>query len=165
MLKFGCRPLLLLLAAWLWPAAVTFAQSSRPGFGATPYHNAAGTGVTFRVWAPNATSVYVPGQFNNWSTTATRLAKDLTNGVWNGNWSADVPGAAVGQQYKYYLKYSGGSVWRHDPRARQAGGSGSGTNDIIYDPAAFNWTNDVPVAPSLNDLEPSRRKSSPKRTL
>ena len=32
-------------------------QSSRPGWGATPYHDGLGTGVTFRVWAPNATSV------------------------------------------------------------------------------------------------------------
>src|SRR5437764_1029950 len=59
------------------------AQSLRPGWGSVPYHDAGGTGVTFRVWAPNASSVYVPGQFNNWSATATPLAKELPNGVWN----------------------------------------------------------------------------------
>ena len=37
------------------------AQSSRAGMGSTPYADASGTGVTFRVWAPNATSVTVPG--------------------------------------------------------------------------------------------------------
>ncbi len=52
----------LLFGCWTVQGAA-LAQSSRPGWGATPYHDAAGTGVTFRVWAPNATSVYVPGQF------------------------------------------------------------------------------------------------------
>ena len=94
------------------------AQSSRSGWGSIPYHDVSGTGVTFRVWAPHATSVYVPGQFNSWSTTKTPLAKELTNSVWTGVWSADVTNAAAGQQYKYYINYSGGSVWKQDPRAR-----------------------------------------------
>ena len=130
------------------------AQSSRPGWGSIPYSGASGTGVTFRVWAPNATSVYVPGQFNNWSTTATPLAKELSNGNWTGVWSADVASASTGQQYKYYINYSGGSVWKHDPRARLVtySGSASGANDMIYDPAAFNWRGDTLTAPPLNDL-------------
>ena len=130
------------------------AQSSRPGWGSTPYHDALGTGVTFRVWAPNASSVYVPGQFNNWSTTATRLTQELTNGVGNGVWSVDVAAAAPGQQYKYYINYSGGSAWRHDPRARKvvSSSTGSGGNDIIYDPTVFNWTGDTLTLPALEDL-------------
>ena len=47
-------------AAGLVLAAAAHAQSTRPGWGATPYQDALGTGVTFRVWAPNATSVYLP---------------------------------------------------------------------------------------------------------
>jgi 1,4-alpha-glucan branching enzyme len=143
-----------LLLANLAFATVAFAQSTRPGWGSIPYHDASGTGVAFRVWAPHATSVYVPGQFNGWSTSATPLAMELTNGVWNGVWSADVTGAAPGQQYKYYINYSGGSVWRHDPRSRLVTNSGSaaGANDIIYDPAAFNWTGDNLIPPALNDL-------------
>jgi 1,4-alpha-glucan branching enzyme len=130
------------------------AQSSRPGWGSTPYHDALGTGVTFRVWAPNATSVFVPGQFNNWSTTATPLGKDFTNGVWDGAWSADVAAAVPGQQYKYYINYSGGSVWKHDPRARMVVNSSddAGANDIIYDPTAFNWLGDSLTPPALADL-------------
>lgn len=119
-----------------------------------PYHDAAGTGVTFRVYAPNATSVYVPGEFNAWSTTATPLAKELINGAWTGVWSADVADASPGQQCKYYINYSGGSVWKHDPRARLVTYSGAtnGANDIIYDPAAFNWKGDSLSPPPLNDL-------------
>jgi 1,4-alpha-glucan branching enzyme len=157
-------PRLMSFTCWLllWSGGgLALAQSSRAGWGSTPYHTNGAYGVTFRVWAPDATSVYVPGQFNNWSTTATALMKELTNGVWNGNWSADVSSATNGQQYKYYLNFPGGnnyisgtSVWRHDPRARKvvSSSTGSGGNDIIYDPTLFNWTNDVPIAPSLNDL-------------
>ena len=134
--------------------ATATAQSTRPGWGSTPYHDVSGTGVTFRVWAPNATGVWVPGTFNSWSTTATPLAQELTNGIWNGVWSADVTSAAPGGQYKYYITYSGGSVWKHDPRARwvTSAGSASGANDIIYDPTIFNWNGDNFTAPALNDL-------------
>ena len=130
------------------------AQSTRPGWGSTPYHDALGTGVTFRVWAPNAASVYVPGQFNNWSTTATPLGKELTNGVPDGVWSANVAGAAAGQQYKYYLNYNGNGFWKHDPRARWVVNctSAVGANDIIYDPTAFNWAGDSLAAPALAGL-------------
>ena len=140
-----------LLAGLLLTVAAQ-AQSSRPGWGSLPYHDALGTGVTFRVWAPHATSVYVPGQFNSWSTTKTPLAKELTNSVWTGVWSADVTNAAAGQQYKYYINYSGGSVWKQDPRARLVVYSGSGGNSIIYDPTAFNWNGDSLTPPALNDL-------------
>src|SRR5580692_4701371 len=82
-------------------AATVQAQSTRPGWGSTPFHDSSGTGVTFRVWAPNATSFFVAGQFNSWSTSANPLVHELTNGVWQGVWSVDVPGAAPSQQYKY----------------------------------------------------------------
>jgi 1,4-alpha-glucan branching enzyme len=143
----------LMLAMWTFAVSAA-AQSSRPGWGSTPYGGASGTGVTFRVWAPNATSVYLPGQFNGWSTSATPLGKELSNGVWTGVWSADVTSASAGQQYKYYINYSGGSVWKHDPRSRlvTAAGPASGANDIICDPAAFNWNGDALSPPALNDL-------------
>jgi 1,4-alpha-glucan branching enzyme len=81
------------------------------------------------------------------------LSKELSNGVWAGIWSADVPRAAPGEQYKYFINYSGGSVWKHDPRARWATSSGSaaGANDIVYDPTAFDWQGDSFVLPALND--------------
>ena len=82
------------------------APSARPGLGSMPYPG----GVTFRVWAPNAPWVRVSGSFNQWSPTANDLASEG-----NGYWSADVPEAAVGHEYRYIL----GSLnrWRVDPRA------------------------------------------------
>jgi 1,4-alpha-glucan branching enzyme len=129
------------------------AQSTRPGWGSTPYNDGVGTGVTFRVWAPNATSVYVPGTFNSWSTTATPLAQEQTNGSVDGIWSADVAGVTNLSQYKYFINNGGGN-WKHDPRARwvTAAGSATGANDIVYDPTAFNWNGDNMATPAQNDL-------------
>jgi 1,4-alpha-glucan branching enzyme len=150
----GCnRPVFAFVCAALSMTTAALAQSSQPGWGSTPYSNALGTGVTFRVWAPNAISVYVPGQFNSWSTSATPLGKELSNSVWTGVWSADVPAASTGQQYKYYINSTNMSQpWKHDPRARYVVQAGSAYNDIIYDPAAYNWTGDVAVRPPLEDL-------------
>jgi 1,4-alpha-glucan branching enzyme len=132
---------------------VALAQSSQPGWGSTPYSNALGSGVTFRVWAPNATSVYVPGTFNNWSTTETPLVQEQTNAAVDGIWSADVAGVTNGSQYKYYINNNGG-IWKHDPRSRwvTAAGSAPGANDIVYDPTAFNWNGDSLTPPALNDV-------------
>jgi 1,4-alpha-glucan branching enzyme len=149
-LEFG---LLIMALALVVVGASTEAQSARPGWGSTPYRDASGSGVTFRVWAPNATRVFVPGTFNSWSTTTTPLVQEQTNGTLDGVWSADVVGVPAGSQYKYYINGDGG-IWKHDPRARwvTAAGSASGANDIVYDPTAFNWNGDSLTAPALNDL-------------
>jgi len=116
--------------------------------GATPYADGLGTGTTFRVWAPNSTTVAVAGQFNGWSTTANPLTQEGTSGIW----SADVAGASHGQEYKYVL--NGGVSWKKDPRGRKVtySGQGSGANSIIYDPGAFDWQGINPPEPWQNDL-------------
>ena len=111
--------------------------------GATPYSDSGG-GVTFRVWSPHATNLAVRGSFNGWGTTA------MTQEAATGIWSVDVPVAAVGGQYKYYIN---NALWWKDPRSRQVTTSGynaSGANSIIYPPAAFNWAGDtrLPVVAS-----------------
>lgn len=148
-LKFGGLTLVFAVVI----AATVEAQSIRLGWGSTPYHDASGTGVTFRVWAPNAISVFVPGTFNNWSTTATPLVQERTNGSLDGIWSADVAGATNGSQYKFFINNNGGN-WKHDPRARwvTAAGTATGANDIVYDLTAFNWNGDSPTPLTLRDL-------------
>lgn len=120
------------------------AQSARPGMGATPYADAGGTGVTFRVWSPNATSVAVRGSFNGWGSTT--MTEEGTSDLW----SVDVPDVPNGAQYKYFIN---GMHWWKDPRSRQVTTSGyqSGSaNSIVYFPNAFNWqgTTRLPVANS-----------------
>jgi 1,4-alpha-glucan branching enzyme len=88
--------------------------------------------------------VAVSGDFNNWFTTSTPLYSEGTNGAW----SADVPNAVVGQQYKYYLN---GNFWKQDPRSRKQVSSTG--NCYIYDTTNFNWVGDSFVSSNvpLND--------------
>src|SRR5919106_5572716 len=64
--------------------ARSFSQPSRhAGMGAVLYDG----GVAFRVWAPNALSVAVAGDFNGWSAERHPLMPEE-----GGIWSADVEG-------------------------------------------------------------------------
>lgn len=136
---------------FLWVAALCFPlghlpdamgqASSRPGLGSIPYADGAGTGVTFRVWAPNASSVAVRGDFNNWGQTA------LTSEGASGLWSRDISGARAGQQYQYFLN---GNTWKRDPRSRRV--TNSAGNSIIYDRNAFDWGGTSTPLPFRNDI-------------
>lgn len=105
------------------------AQSSRAGWGATPYSG----GVTFRVWAPHATNVTVAGDFNGWSTTSRPLVlESATAGVW----SVDVSGATAGQNYKYLINNP--SNYKTDPRSRLIN-TANNNNSVVVNPSNFNW--------------------------
>ena len=118
------------------------------------------TGVTFRVWAPNATAVRVAGDFNSWSATANGLTNDPASSIWTGT----VPNARPGHAYKYVITTSNSqTLWRKDPRAKQVrtltGGvptnvtNGSSSQaSVIYDTTAFDWTGDLFVPPDPKDI-------------
>ena len=101
------------------------------------------TGVTFRVWAPNATGVAVCGEFNAWGETAMTKDDNAT-----GYWTATVASARPDQEYKYFLRWSEkpGGTWKHDPRAVWVRNG----NSVIYDHNAFDWSNvsrpNIPVS-------------------
>jgi 1,4-alpha-glucan branching enzyme len=117
------------------------AQSAREGIGATPYADAGGTGVTFRTWAPNASTVVVKGGFNGWGSTA--LTKESSGGLW----SVDVPNARAGQEYKFVVN----GTYKKDPRGRRVVNSAG--NSIVYNPAAFSWGDSTNFSrPWRNDL-------------
>ena len=63
------------------------------------------TGVNFAVWAPNAESVAVVGDFNMWDRRSHAMRKHGS-----GVWEIFVPGANVGAKYKYAVKQRGGHV-------------------------------------------------------
>jgi 1,4-alpha-glucan branching enzyme len=108
--------------------------------GTIPYDG----GVTFRVWAPFASSVFAVGAFNEWSDTANPFASEG-----NGYWSVDVPGAKIGDEYKFVIR-NGDQVLRHkNPYASEVVNSSG--NAIIHDPA-FDWTDDDFVMPPRNEL-------------
>ncbi len=108
--------------------------------GALPYQG----GVTFRVWAPFAEAVAVAGDFNQWSSVASPLAPEGASGYW----SADVPGALVGQQYKFVVT-GADPAWRIDPYARSV--TNSIGNTIITD-TGFDWGGASFAMPTWNEL-------------
>ena len=82
-------------------------------------HLRAGGGAEFAVWAPNAESVSVIGDWNYWSTDADRL--DLRHDG-SGIWQGFAPQAQRGQAYKYRIhsRYNGYVVDKADPFALYA---------------------------------------------
>ena len=106
-------------------------------------------GVTFRVWAPHAEKVYVTGTFNEWSKTSAPLVKEK-----NGCWSTDIPDAKVGDEYRYLIhtpaEWNLPPLSRVDPYARKV--TSSIGNGVIYDPQAFNWSDDTFTIASWNEL-------------
>jgi 1,4-alpha-glucan branching enzyme len=73
-------------------------------------------GARFAVWAPNAESVSVVGDWNHWSGDADPLAPSPDGtGIWLGH----APHAALGQTYKYRIhsRFGGYTVDKADPFA------------------------------------------------
>lgn len=108
------------------------------------------SGVTFRVWAPNATAVHVAGDFNNGSETANPLTKDPSSMIW----SATVAAARPGHAYRYIITTaSGQKLRRKDPRARQVRAlADGGQAGVIYDKDAFVWEDEGFQPPFPNEI-------------
>ena len=101
-------------------------------------------GVSFRVWAPNATSVAVVGTFNNWDGSRHVCRKEE-----NGNWSINISEAKVGDEYRYSIQNGGQSYSRIDPRAREVTTSvGNG----VVTTRDFDWQQDQFLTPSWNEM-------------
>src|SRR5579863_8644689 len=111
--------------------AVT-APSTRPGMGSVPFPG----GVTFRVWAPDASAAAVVLAQPGGGSSSVPLAAEA-----GGIWSADVDGVGTGQQYQYVLTTSAVPLTRVDPYARNVveGGSGDAGAAVVYDEQAFDW--------------------------
>ena len=62
-------------------------------------------GIYFCVWAPNATSVSVTGNFNHWKNHEHELYPRWDR---SGIWEGFIPGLNLGESYKYYIVGFGG---------------------------------------------------------
>lgn len=64
----------------------------------------------FREWAPNATKIYLVGDFNDWQ----ELDDFALKRTQNGQWYIKLPLAVLkhGQKYKLRVHWEGGSGWR-----------------------------------------------------
>ena len=72
-------------------------------------------GTYFSVWAPNATAVFVTGNFNDWNNEAHPLKVRLeSSGIWEGF----IPNIGQGEVYKYHIHgYKGVKLDKGDPYA------------------------------------------------
>ncbi len=86
--------------------------------GAHPSVERRRAGTRFAVWAPNAESVAVMGDWNGWSKDADPLAQLGASGIWHGF----VPKIGRGAVYKYHLRsrHGGYRVDKADPFAIHA---------------------------------------------
>ena len=88
-------------------------------FGAHPARDKYGvSGCLFRTWAPNASSISVIGDFNNWDETACPMTA-LPNGVWE----VFVPALARYDRYQFSVCGADGNTYGlRGPKAEQAAG-------------------------------------------
>jgi len=112
----------------------------------------------FRVWAPNAKSVSVVGNFNNWERDKHPMEKIHSEGIWE----AAVKGLKKYEIYKFSIETPTGEIrLKSDPFALHAE-TPPYTASKIYDIRGFKWTdqkflekrkNENPYASPMNIYE------------
>lgn len=102
-------------------------------------------GWVFREWAPNATRIYLIGDFNNWK----RSPSYALSPVGNGNWELKLPSMFLhhGELYKLWIEWSGGGGERlpayvtrgvQDPQTKAFSAQ-------VWAPATpYKWQHDLP---------------------
>ena len=96
------------------------------------------TGVLFRVHAPNARSVSVIGDFNNWDGRLYPMAS-----ADDGTWRLFIPGLQKGDLYKYEIHDQQGNKLplKADPFGNYAE-QWPGLSSIVHDPDSYQWKDD-----------------------
>ncbi len=92
-------------------------------------------GVSFAVWAPNASRVSVVGSFNNWDGRYHPMRILGSSGVWE----LFIPGLRVGEMYKYELVGKGGGLFlKTDPYGAYFEAPPNNAT-IVYDHNVYEW--------------------------
>ena len=93
-------------------------------------------GVYFAVWAPNAATVSVIGEFNGWREEAHPMTRLEPSGIYEGF----VVGAKEGMLYKFFIKTKDGrGLYKADPFANYAE-QRPGTASRITDITKLRWS-------------------------
>ena len=94
-------------------------------------------GVRFTTWAPNATDIYVVGDFNNFEVEEEFKLKRVTE---EGLWSEFFEGIEEGNKYKYCIVDKNGNKgeFKSDPYAIKTELRPNNAS-IIYTPEKFKW--------------------------
>ncbi len=101
-------------------------------------------GTSVRVWAPNARSVELIGDFNGWKASAgERLQKEGASGLWSTTLKRTRPKGG----YQFLIN---GNLHKRDPYNRAV--TPDGDNSLFYDPIAFSWQDDRAPVQALEDM-------------
>ena len=104
--------------------------------GAHPRTHQGSEGVSFAVWAPNARSVRIVGDFDRWDGRLLPLRSMGASGVWE----IFVPGIGVGELYKYEILGRDGTLrLKSDPLAFSMQVRPE-TASRVWDPSVYPWT-------------------------
>jgi 1,4-alpha-glucan branching enzyme len=96
------------------------------------------TGVAFAVWAPNARSVSVVGDFNSWDGRLHPMRSMGSSGIWE----LFVPDVPEGCRYKYEIRRPDGALQlRADPFAFAAEVPPE-TSSVVFE-SRYEWTDDA----------------------
>ncbi len=95
-------------------------------------------GVRFTTWAPNASEIYVVGDFCDFNILEEYEMVKISN---NGLWSLFIPGIKEGIKYKYYIinKDSGRGKYKSDPYALYSE-LRPNTASIVIGESKFKWS-------------------------
>jgi len=110
--------------------------SSYQVLGAQPTEIQGVAGVSFAVWAPNASHVAVVGDFNEWDGRRHGMRLRHECGVWE----IFIPGVSVGDLYKYEIKPAPGTnpMVKSDPYAFSAERP-PGTASVVWGAGSYKW--------------------------
>ena len=92
-----------------------------------------GDGYAFRVWAPNAESVWLVGDFCDWHT-GVRMQRTTEGGIWE----AEIATAHQGDRYKYKIEGRNGTHLKSDPYGYECE-LPPATASVVCDIEGYKW--------------------------
>lgn len=95
-------------------------------------------GVNFAVWAPNAASVAVVGDFNRWDGRCHLMQQRTAAGIWE----LFVPGLGAGEKYKFRVRTAAGDVGDKSDPYGFAAELPPRTASIVSDLGRFAWNDE-----------------------
>ena len=108
------------------------------------------TGWAFREWAPNATQIFLIGDFSDWKE---REEFALNRGE-NSEWSINLPEDSLrhGQKYKLRVYWTNGNGWRLPSYANYVVQDGNSVDfsAVVWSPKTpYNWQYKTPPKPKV----------------
>ena len=107
-------------------------------------------GWAFREWAPNATRIFLVGDFSDWK----EREEFALNRDKNGEWSINLPEDSLRHEQKYKLRvyWPGGDGWRLPSYANYVVQDENSIDfsSVVWSPKTpYNWQNNTPPKPKV----------------